>query len=134
VNRFYRPGLHYPNLWFGIGLFIATCIAVTCLLPARDLPDIALWDKLKHALSWSVLAFCFAGVLQRRHFIWLLLAVTTYGGLIEVAQEAMQLGRHAEWGDLLADFIGSGAGVVLAATPLGRWPDFIESMLKRVFG
>ena len=53
-----------------------------------------------------MLAFCFAGVLQRRHFLWLLLAVTAFGGLIEVAQEAMQLGRHAEWADWLADFIG----------------------------
>jgi VanZ family protein len=132
VNRIYRPGLHYPHLWFGIGLFIAACIAVTCLVPARDLPDIALWDKLKHALSWAVLASCFAAVLQRRHLLWLVMAVTAFGGLIEIAQEAMQLGRHAEWADLLADFIGAAVGVALAATPLGRWPDFIESMFKRV--
>jgi VanZ family protein len=132
VNRFYRPGLRYQHLWFSVGLFIAASIAVTCLLPARDLPDIALWDKLKHALSWTVLALCFGGVLQRRHFLWLLLAVTAFGGMIELAQEAMQLGRHAEWADLLADFIGGAVGVALAATPLGRWPDFIESMCKRV--
>jgi VanZ family protein len=133
VNRFYRPGLRYPHLWFCIGLFIAACIAVTCLLPARDLPDIALWDKLKHAISWAVLAYCLAGVLQRRHLLGLILVVTAFGGLIEVAQEAMQLGRHAEWADLLADFMGSVVGVALAATPLGRWPDLIESIFKRMF-
>jgi VanZ family protein len=133
VNRFIRPGLQYPRLWSCIGLIMAAFIVVTCLLPARDLPDINMSDKLKHGFSYMVLAFWFASILQRRSFLALLLVLTAFGGLIEVAQEAMQLGRHAEWGDLLADVLGAIAGVALAATSLGRWPGFIESTIRRVF-
>ncbi|MEO8306852.1 MAG: VanZ family protein [Pseudomonadota bacterium] len=127
-----RPGLQYPRLWICLALFIAAFITVTCLMPARDMPDIGTWDKLIHASSYVALAFCLGGSIQRRHFLWLVVALTAFGGLIELAQEAMQMGRHAEWADLLADFIGTVVGVALAATALGRWPGFIESLFRRV--
>ena len=132
MNRFYRPGLLYPHLWFGICLLIATFIVVICLMPARDVPDTGVSDKFIHVFSYTVLALCFASILQRRRFLVLLVALAAFGGLIELAQAAMHLGRHAEWADLLADVVGSIAGIALAATPLARLPDLLESTFRRV--
>jgi VanZ family protein len=116
-----------------MGLLIAAFIIVTCLMPARDVPDTGIPDKVVHVFSYAVLAFWYASILQRRHLVALLLALTAFGGLIELAQGAMHLGRHAEWADLLADVVGSVLGLALAATPLGRWPSFMESTFRRVF-
>jgi VanZ family protein len=132
VSPFLRPGLRYPRLWFCIGLLIVAFITVTCLMPAKDVPDTGIPDKVIHAFSYAVLASWYASVVQRRHFLALLLVLTAFGGLIELAQAAMQLGRHAEWLDLLADVVGSALGIALAATPLGRWPELLESMIRRV--
>jgi VanZ family protein len=127
-----RSGLQYPRLWICMGLLIVAFIIVTCLMPARDVPNTGIPDKFVHAFSYAVLAFWYASILQPRRFVALLLALTVFGGLIELAQGAMDLGRHAEWADLLADVLGSAAGIALAATSLGRWPGFIETRLRRV--
>jgi VanZ family protein len=128
-----RSGLQRPRLWMCMGFLIVAFITVTCLMPARDVPDVGTYDKVIHAFFYTVLAFWFASILQRRHLLRLLLVLGAFGGLIELAQEAMHLGRHAEWADLLADVIGAAAGVALASTPLGRWPDLVESTFRRVF-
>ena len=132
MNHVIRSGLQFSRLWICIGLLIAAFIAVTCLLPARDVPDVGAFDKLIHASFYTLLAFWFASLLQRRHLLSLLLVLTAFGGLIELAQEAMHLGRHGEWADLLADVLGSVAGIGLVATPLARWPHLLESTFRRV--
>jgi VanZ family protein len=115
-----------------LGFLMVAFITVSCLMPAHDVPDIGIPDKVEHGFSYVVLGFWFASILQRRVYLQLLLALAVFGGLIELAQEAMHLGRHAEWGDLLADVVGSAAGIALAATPLGRWPGRLEAMLGRI--
>jgi VanZ family protein len=132
VNRIIRPDLEYSRLWFCLGLVLAAMIAVTCLLPARDLPAIGLSDKVKHGISYAVLAFWFASVVVRRYLLPLIAALVAFGGVIELAQELMQLGRTAELGDLLADMAGIGIGVVLAATPLGTWAYQTEFLFRRI--
>jgi hypothetical protein len=132
VNPIIRPGLEYPRLWFCLGLVLAAMIAATSLLPASNLPHIGLPDKIQHAMSYVVLAFCFASVVVRRDFLPLIVALVAFGGVIELAQEWMGLGRQAEWGDFLADAAGIGAGAGLAATPLGTWAYRIESVFRRI--
>jgi len=125
------PSLRYPRAWFGAGLLIASAITVTSLLPARDLPALGISDKVEHAVAYLLLAFWFASVMARRDFVYLVLALLAFGGGIEIAQGLMGLGREADLLDLAADGVGIVAGVVLAATPLGRWAEVIEDLLAR---
>ena len=49
---------------------------------------------------------------------WVGVAVVAIGGLIELLQGAMGLGRDAEWLDLVADALGVALGLILVLTPL----------------
>jgi VanZ family protein len=51
------------------------------------------------------------------------------GGGIEIAQGLMGLGREADLRDVLANTLGAGAGLGLALTPVGRWPELLERLL-----
>lgn len=124
-----RPDLRFPRLWFVAGLAIAALVAVVCLMPGGKLPQVGMSDKLKHGIAFSALAFWFGSVIVRRDFVALALSVLTFGGLIEIAQGLMGLGREAEWGDFLADALGAAAGLLLALTPLGQWARWFEQRL-----
>jgi VanZ family protein len=114
-----------------MGLLIAALITIACLVPARDLPSLGVSDKFEHSLAFFVLAIWFAGVLERRDFLYLALALIAFGGGIEIAQGLMGLGREADIRDLMADGVGVAAGILLALTPLGRWAMGVESLLER---
>jgi len=132
VNPIIRPGLGHRHLWFCLGLVMAAMIAAASLVPASNLPAIGLSDKLEHAMAYALLAFWFASVVVRRDFLALIVALVAFGGLIELAQDWMHLGREAELTDLMADVAGIVVGVTLAATPLGTWAYRIESLLRRI--
>lgn len=124
------PGLRFRHLWFGMGVAIALVVAVVCLVPGRNLPDIGgLSDKLQHFIAFTMLAFWFASILVRRDLVWMALALLLFGGLIEVAQEMMRWGRDGEVLDLMADAGGVLLGILLALTPLGHWAGWIERRL-----
>jgi hypothetical protein len=120
------PDLRLRRLWFGAGVVIAIAVAVLSLMPGRNLPDVHVSDKLKHFAAFVMLAFWFGSILIRRDWLWLVPALLVFGGLIELAQDAMPWGRRGEWRDLLADGLGVGAGLLLALTPLRRWAFWIE--------
>jgi VanZ family protein len=123
-----KASLRYPRAWLAAGLLMATVITIACLVPARELPSLGVSDKFEHGFAFFVLAIWFAGVLSRRDFIYLALALVAFGGSIEIAQGLMGLGREADIRDLTADALGVGAGILLALTPLGRWAMVVESL------
>lgn len=126
------PELRFRRLWFCAGLAIAVAIAVVCLMPGSSIPQLKLLsDKVEHALAFGMLAFWFGSILVRRDLLWLALALVAFGGLIEVAQGLMRLGRDADLLDVVADSVGIVAGMLLALTPLGRWAGFIERLFLR---
>jgi VanZ family protein len=129
VNPVLRPELRYRRLWFVVGLILAGLIAYVCLVPGKDLPDIHLWDKLEHALAFAALALWFGCVVVRRDILWLGLGLVAFGGLIEILQGWMGLGRDADIRDLLADALGITAGLLLAVSPLGRIAPWLEGKL-----
>lgn len=105
----------------------AAVVLVLTLTPADEMPRTPDWELLSfdtaaHAGVFVVLAGLswFSGRRQRR-WPWLArhagLAVfigsTLFGGLIEVLQYAMHMGRHGDWVDLLSDVIGTGLAVGL---------------------
>lgn len=85
--------------------------------PAADMGS----DKLNHVSAFAVLAFC-----AERGFGWpawrrSTAALMAFGAVIELVQSQIP-GRSAELPDLLADAVGIGAGLLLAAA-WRRWRD-----------
>jgi VanZ family protein len=120
------PTVRYPRVWFCVGLLLAGIITVLSLLPAQQLPQIAVSDKIRHAFAYLLLGFWFASVIARWDYVFVLLALIALGGGIEIAQGLMGLGREADLRDFAANGLGAGAGILLALTPLGRWVSVIE--------
>jgi len=107
-------------------LLWAAVMLVLTLTPAQEMPRTPAWkflsfDTAAHAGVFAVLAGL-AGLWARqrprlRYPASLVLAgCLAFGALIEGLQYAMQLGRHAEWTDLLSDGIGAALGLALAVT------------------
>jgi VanZ family protein len=129
VNPVLRPELRYRKLWFFVGLALVAAVTVLSLLPSDDLPDVHLSDKIEHTLAYVAMGFWFGCVVVRRDLLWLGLALLAFGGLIELLQGWMALGRQADIKDLWADGLGVAVGLVLAVSPLGRLAPWLESRL-----
>ena len=123
-----RPYAALPILW-------ALVMLVLTLTPAQEMPRTPEWkflsfDTAAHAGVFAVLAVLgwFSLGRQRR---WLGLAqhpgvavlagCVLFGGLIEVLQYAMQVGRHAEWSDLGGDSLGAALALGLVAGSRRWW-------------
>ena len=100
-------------------VFGATSLAVLILaiIPSLDIPGEP-DDKFLHVLAFFVLALLAAGAFPRVQLcrLWILLAAFAAG--IELIQFIMQMGRTAEWIDLLAGM--SAAAVALCLVFLFR--------------
>lgn len=101
-----------------------------------DLPKIPYFDKLIHAIMFGGFAgamafdYCRAHKILRPSIILMALIAlisTAAGGLIELIQDAMGLGRAAEWADLSADGIGAFIAFLTA-------PPAIAAVLRRQKG
>jgi aminopeptidase YwaD len=109
-------------------LWLAVMLVLT-LTPARDMPRTPEWkllsfDTAAHAGVFAVLAglaWLWAAPRRRHPASLVLLGCLAVGALIEVLQYAMQLGRHAEWTDLLSDTIGAALGLALVAWAGRGW-------------
>ncbi len=103
-------------LFFRWLLFIACGISITWLSLIPNPPVIQIgffgWDKFEHAAAYGVFAltggWAFSSYprVARRSWRWAVAAAAIYGGLMEIAQGMFTKARTAEWGDLLADFVG----------------------------
>lgn len=129
MKPIFVPSLRYPRAWFFLGLVIAAVITFYSLLPAQHVPQIGVSDKIEHAVAYALLAFWFASVVARWDYLFMMLALVALGGGIEIVQGLMKMGREADIRDFVADCIGSGIGLLLAFTPLGRWPAVVERLL-----
>ena len=94
-------------------------IGVVCWLTLTPKPPPAIdfgWDKLNHVMGFMALGFsaCLSYPGSARRRIVALCAMVVLGGVIEILQLYVP-GRSSEWGDLLADAIGVGAGAIVAA-------------------
>jgi VanZ family protein len=128
------PTVRYPRLWFCVGLVLAAIITFVSLMPARQLPQLGISDKLEHAFAYLLLGFWFASVIARWDYIFILLALIALGGGIEIAQGLMGLGRESDLHDFAANAFGASIGIGIALTPLGRWVSVIERRLPRLPG
>jgi len=107
--------------WRGLLLVLLCVITLLALAPAPPKDADLGWDKLNHFAAFAALA-----VVAARGYARAPLAVASgllaYGALIELLQ-SLTPSRSAEWGDLFADGIGIGIGLLLSGllTLLVRW-------------
>ena len=119
--KLFSPLLKLPR-W----LLTSVCLILIMYLTLVPQPlpdnDISFWehtDKIVHAIMFGALYVCggldlWRGQLaSRRHELWLMCAVVAFGGLIEIAQQAMAIGRGGSSGDWIADGVGSLLALIL---------------------
>ena len=104
--------------WRAVLALLMAVVGWLALTPSPPPEASLLGDKLNHFAAFASLAMAGFMGFQRR-WVPVALGLLAYGGLIEVLQSVTPT-RVADWIDLLADGIGIGLGLVLAAT-LSRW-------------
>lgn len=70
------------------------------------------WDKVAHLVVFGGLAFLMVSGF-RGFRLALCFSLVALAGMADEAHQLFIPGRHADWGDLWADFIAAGAGVLL---------------------
>ncbi len=79
-------------------------------------------DKVVHFMMFLAMAFAYYFDFRRgkkpvdeaRLMGWIFVSLSAFGGLIELAQWKMRMGRSGDWYDLLADIAGAVYGIILA--------------------
>lgn len=79
-------------------------------------------DKVVHFMMFFAMAFADHFDFRRgkkpvdeaRLMGWIFVSLSAFGGLIELAQWKMRMGRSGDWYDLLADIAGAVYGIILA--------------------
>lgn len=79
-------------------------------------------DKVVHFMMFFSMAFAYHFDFRRgkkpvdeaRLMGWIFVSLSAFGGLIELAQWKMRMGRSGDWYDLLADIAGAVYGIILA--------------------
>ncbi|MBD2770090.1 M20/M25/M40 family metallo-hydrolase [Hymenobacter sp. BT664] len=129
-----RPELASRRSYAALPLSWAAVVLVLTLTPADEMPRTPVWkllsfDTAAHAGVFVVLAgLSWFSLRRQRHWprlarhagVAVLVGSTLFGGLIEVLQVTMRLGRHGEWTDLISDAIGAVLAVG-AATAWAGW-------------
>ena len=128
--NFFR--FHFPALlWAAVVLFLT-------LLPSDKLPETPDWkflsfDTLAHAGVFGLLTILVARSFyfqyEKPQFLKFAILVTVvlctiFGGVIELLQTVMKVGRHGETGDLISDFIGAILGATFCYFLFRRRPAF----------
>lgn len=123
-----------PRFWLGLWLLAVAVVWLACLLPPPPLPELpANTDKWQHLLAYFLLAgsgvqlWCGRAALCRLGAGLLLMGLA-----IELAQGALTATRQADAGDLLANALGVGLGLLLATTPLSRLLQWLQPAARGI--
>lgn len=107
-----------------LSILWTACILIGCLLPGRDLPDVAIniSDKAIHFTIYFLLSiFTYYGwikqnsfyALHRNTILKIVLLTSTYGFLVEILQHVLTTDRHFDLYDALANSTGAIAGCMI---------------------
>lgn len=104
------------RVWRAVLASLLATISVLALVPGDAAPELGLADKWQHLLAFTALGAAALWSVRLAAPLLGRVAVTllAFGGAIELLQLAIP-GRQGEWTDLLADAIGIGIGMCLAA-------------------
>jgi len=108
------------KLRIALSLIYLGFIALLSLLPSDDFPEIPLFpgaDKIVHTFMYMGFAWlaCWSVHPEIKHIRYYLIIILSvgWGILMEVFQFDLHLGRSFEWFDVLANVIGTLAGVLI---------------------
>lgn len=111
-----------PWLRYTLALIYLILLVLLSLLPTSDFPDVPYFsgeDKYIHICMYLGLGFLacwsldFRGRQQLPSLLVLLGGVTMWGVLMEILQRLMSNGRGMELMDMVANFAGASAGLVI---------------------
>jgi VanZ family protein len=123
------PELRLPFLWWTIGWAIVVFITFSCLAPAHYVPNLHLWDKLEHALAFGGMTVWFGGLARRSRYPIIAFLMLVFGGVIELLQGAMRLGRDEDIMDFVADSVGITIALTALYLGLGAWARWVERLI-----
>jgi len=96
-------------------------------------PDTGVNDKFSHLVTYFILGGWFGLLAASRVSLgWTIVGLVAYGMLIELLQ-GMTAHRYAEWGDVLANTVGTMAGILLYFSPLPRLLRLVDRSLARLW-
>jgi VanZ family protein len=128
-----RP-LRHLQLYLGLGLTYVTFIIVESLVahPLQPLPPFPNADKLEHLVAYGLMMGWFGQLARERRLrAGLAVAFIVLGGLMELLQGAMALGRSMEFGDFAADILGVWLGHVATQQGGGQLLAWLEQKIRR---
>jgi VanZ family protein len=96
-----------PRIAICLTLGLALVVAVATLTPSDHMPTAPGSDKLHHFLAFGAVAFPMAFA-RPAAFLWIVMAVSAYGGIIELIQPFM--GRHGDVRDAITNALGALTG------------------------
>ena len=123
--------LAHARRWASASVLLVALVVWGSLKPGVESPPIGYLDKVEHFSVYAVLAVWFTGLVARGQFWKVALALATLGAAMELLQTAMQLGRHGDVWDAVANVTGVGAGLALALLRTGGWASRVEAWLTR---
>jgi len=116
--------MNLTRFWWALGVGLVAAAAYICLVPQVELPEsFNLNDKISHLIGHGGLALYFAGLVPRSGWWKIFVFLLLFGTAIEFAQYAMQVGRHGDARDVVANSLGALLGLLLARLGLARWPE-----------
>lgn len=123
--------LAHAPAWIAASLLLVALVVWGSLMPGSDVPGPPDLDKLEHVAAYAALAVWFTGLVPRSRYAAVAVTLVGLGLLMEILQQAMQLGRQADVLDVAANVCGTVAGVGLAAWRTGGWAPRVEAWLVR---
>jgi VanZ family protein len=118
------------RLWWGLGFVFVGLAVFVCLVPGDELPSAFEFnDKLSHMAGHGALAAYFTGLVARRSWWKIFLALFALGIAIEIAQYFMHAGRNGDPTDVLANSSGLLFGLLLGWLGLSRWTQWAAWLL-----
>jgi VanZ family protein len=118
------------RVWWGLGAVFVGLAVYICLVPGPELPEAFHFnDKLSHLVGHGALAAYFTGLVARRSWWKIFIALLMFGVAIEFIQYFMHAGRHGDPRDVLANSCGALLGLTLGWIGLSRWTAWAASLL-----
>jgi VanZ family protein len=124
--------MNLQRVWWALGVVLIAVAILVCLLPVQDLAAPLEWnDKASHLVGHGMLALYFTGLVPRRSWWKIFVSLLLMGVTVEFAQHFMQLGRHGDPRDVVANSAGAALGLLVGRLGGARWTEFAEWLLGR---
>lgn len=124
--------LRHPRLWLVLGWMLIGLAIVVSLMPSDRLPQPpGINDKMEHLVAYALLSLWFAGIYPRSRYAIIAIGLFVMGIAIEWAQGTMDLGRSADFRDVIANTAGIAIGLGMAFMRLGGWAQRVEAWTRR---